>query len=277
GLLTLHPANITLLWLPAGAGLIMAMGGGWRALPLIALASFAVRGPPLLADGMGPSPWLHAAVAALGDGLVPCLAAWAFRAGLGGALGRARDLGPFTVYVCLLPALVGAGIATLNLMAAGHIIAASAARVAANGVLAQVLGILLVWPLYQLWRESPPRGLATWGWILAALATNTGLLAVTGKGLSGMVFFILPVLLMLVFKAGAPGALLGLLATVVGLIAASTEVQGPCVPANDPSARPMLMGFVFTMTYVTLSLCLYYRELLASDSSRQRWQEAALH
>src|SRR5690606_6146746 len=83
GLLTLHPANITLLWLPAGAGLIMAMGGGWRALPLIALASFAVRGPPLLADGMGPSPWLHAAVAALGDGLVPCLAARAFLGGPG--------------------------------------------------------------------------------------------------------------------------------------------------------------------------------------------------
>lgn len=275
--LTLQQANLILLWLPAGIGLIMAMAVGWKALPVIMLVSFAADAPEMMADGNSLSSWIHTAILAFADGLAPCLAAQLFRSRLPSGLLMARDLGPFTLYICLLPSIVGVAITVANLVWGGYISWQQVPGLSLNLILAYSLGILLVWPLYQLWNQPAPLDMAGWGWVLLALVANGLLFFAATQGVGGMVFFALPVLLMLTFKAGPQGVLLGLLLSVIVLIMGAIRFPGPCVAPDNMDARPMLMGFVFTMTYVTLSLCLYYRELLASDSSRQRWQNAALH
>lgn len=275
--LTLHPGDLILLWLPAGIGLIMAMAIGWKALPLIMLVSFIANAPEMAVEGNRTALWIHTVTLTFADGLAPCLAAQLFRSRLPSGLLMARDLGPFTLYICLLPSLIGVTITVANLLWGGYISWQQAPVQALNLILAYSLGILLIWPLYQLWRQPEPLDLAGWAWVALALAVNCLLFVVAARGMGGMVFFILPVLLMLTFKAGPQGVLLSLLITVVLLIMGALRFPGPCVAPDNADARPMLMGFVFTMTYVTLSLCLYYRELLASDSSRQRWQNAALH
>ncbi|KJS07220.1 MAG: hypothetical protein VR73_09250 [Gammaproteobacteria bacterium BRH_c0] len=268
-------SGMILLWLPAGIGLIMAMAIGWKALPLIMLVSFLANSLDMSVDGF--SQWMHTLILTFADGLAPCLAAQLFRLRLPSGLQMARDLGPFTLYICLLPSLIGSAITLGTFLWGGSISWQQVPNLGLNLVLAYSLGILLIWPLYQLWRQSEPLDMAAWLWILFAVAVNGLLFLLTVQFSGGLVFLILPVLLMLTFKARPQGVLLALLVTTIILITGAIRMPGPCVIPDNPEARPMLMGFVFTMTYVVLCLCLYYRELLASDTSRQRWRNAALH
>jgi len=271
------PGQGSLLCLSAGVGLIMAMAIGWRALPLIALASFAANAPEMSDAAGAISPWGHGAISAVANGAIPCVAAALMRWRLPSGLVEARDLTPFSLYGCLVPALIGALVIAGNLVWDGYVTPAQGPGLVVNLIIANGLGILLVWPLYQFWSDSPALNTGGWGWLTLALAANLGLFFLAARGYGPVVFLVLPVLLMLIVKTGTQGVLLALLLTVAALIAGSALVPGPCTVPDKPAARPMMMGFVFAVTYVTLALSLYYRQLLASDSSRLQWRDAALH
>lgn len=272
----LQPSNITLLWLPSGIGVVMAATWGWRAAPLLLVASLAANYPGMTQDGI-PHAWLHAVIAGGADSLSALLAAWWLRRKLPDGLSSARDLGRFSLYVCLLPTLLGGSMLAANLAWGGYLEWSAALQLLRPLVLADSLGILLIYPLYQAWCELSWPSLAEWRWLLGVGLLNLALLALAFNGYSGFIYFILPALLLLVVKVRLHGLYLILLLSMVGVIAATARDLGPFHDAQAGEAHFMLMGFVFTNTLVTLCLALYYRQLLAADASRLHWQSEAMH
>lgn len=272
----LQPSNMTLLWLPSGIALVMAARLHGLAAPLILLASLAANYPGLAA-GPGEHALLHALVAAATDSLSAVLGAWLLWRKLPNGLFSARDLGTFSIYVCLLPSLLDGGLLVANLVWGGYLSGQAALQLLRPLVLADGLGILLVYPLYQAWRELPWPSPDECAWVLLVTAGNLGLLALSFNGYSGFIYFILPALLLLVVKVRLHGVYLVLLLSMLAIIAAAARDLGPFRAAQTLEAHFMLMGFVFTNSFVTLSLALYYRQLQATDASRRHWQSEALH
>ncbi len=272
----LQPSNITLLWLPSGIALVLAVRLGWRAFALILLASFAANYPGM-SDAPSAHPALHVLISALADALAPCMGAQLLRWRMPAGLVNARSLGGFSLYACLLPTLLGGVLIAGNLVWGGYIAPAAAGDLLRSLVIADSLGILLAYPLYQAWRDLPLPTAQEWGWLLLAGLCNLAALLLAFNGYSGFIYFVLPVLLMLTFRIRQNGVYLVLLFTVVGILGAAARDLGPFQDSHPAEARFMLMAFVFTITFVCLSLAMHYHQLLESDASRLRWQAEALH
>lgn len=275
-LFALQPGNMTLLWLVSGIGLVMLVRHGWRALPLILLASLAANYPGLSEPGWQQGLW-HGLLAALADGLSTALAAWLLQHRLPAGLQRARELGTFCFYVCLLPSTLGIGLVCLNLFWGGYLSAQAAWQLWPPLSLADSLGVLLIYPLYQAWRELGRPQAEEWRWIAALGLGNLLLILLAFNGLSGLLYFILPMLLWLVVKVRLQGLYLALLLSIVAVLAVAARQLGPFRGLEPAEAYLMLLGFVITCVLVTLCLGLYYRQLLLADESRAHWQSEALH
>ncbi len=275
-LFALQPSNMTLIWLPSGIGLVMLVRYGWRALPLILLASLAANYPGLSEPGMQQG-LLHGLLAALADTLSAALAAWLVQRMLPGGLQRARELGRFCFFVCLLPVSLGTALICFNLFWGQYLSGLQARQLWPSLLLADSLGVLLVYPLYQAWREQGrPRG-EEWRWILALGLGNLLLILLAFNGLSVLLYLILPMLLWLVVKVRLTGLYLVLLISMLTLLAVSARQPGPFRGLEASETHLMLLGFVVTSVLVTLCLGLYYRQLQLADSSRAHWQSEALH
>lgn len=272
----LQPSNLTLLWLASGIGLVMAVRLGWRAVPLILLASFAANYSGM-SGGAVQHPALHVLISAIADALVPLLAATLLRWRMPAGLTSASSLGAFSLYACLLPTTLGGALIAVNLVWGGYIEQTAMLDLLRALVIADSLGILLVYPLYQAWHELPAPTAEEWGWLLLAGLFNLGAVLLAFNGFSGFIYFVLPALLLLTFRVRQNGAYLILLLTVVGIIAAAARDLGPFQDSHPAEAQFMLMAFVFTISFVILSLAMHYRQLLESDESRRRWQSEALH
>lgn len=275
-LFALQPSNMTLLWLASGVGLVMRVRHGWCALPLILLASLAANYPGLAVAGWQQGA-LHALLAGLADALSAALAAWLLQRQLPLGLQRARELGIFCFYVGLLPCGLGAALICLNLFWGGYLSAAAAWQLWPSLLLADSLGVLLVYPLYQVWRELGWPSVEEWRWIIALGLGNLLLIVLAFNGYSGLLYFILPVLLWLVVKVRLPGLYLTLLLNMVAVLAIAARQLGPFRGLEPAEAHLMLLGFVVTSALVTLCLGLYYRQLQLADASRAHWQSEALH
>ena len=275
-LFALQPSNMTLIWLPFGIGLVLLVRHGWGALPLVLLASLAANYPGLSGPGWQQG-LLHALLAACGDSLSAGLAAWLLQRRLPEGLQRARELGAFCFYVCLLPALLGTGLICANLFWGGYLSGRAAMQLWPALLLADSLGVLLVYPLYQAWREQGWPSAEEWRWIVILGLGNLLLILLAFNGLSALLYLILPVLLWLVVKVRLAGLHLVLLLSMLALMAVAARQPGPFRGLESAEAHLMLLGFVITSALVTLCLGLYYRQLQLADSSRAHWQSEALH
>jgi diguanylate cyclase (GGDEF)-like protein len=130
--------------------------------------------------------------------------------------------------------------------------------------------------LYQAWPAQLPHG-REWGWVLANLLFCGVLLALDIWGVNGWFYFILPGLFFLVFRVPVGGVYLALLLAVAAIVALSAKQLGPFSELSAEEAHFMLQGFVFSTTYVSLSLALKYHHFLETDASGQHWQREALH
>ena len=90
-------------------------------------------------------------IAAAADTLSAFLSARLLNWQLPGGLQRAIDLARFSFYVCLLPTAICGLLIVLNLAWGGYIPSTQAAGLLRNLILADSLGILLIYPLYQAW------------------------------------------------------------------------------------------------------------------------------
>lgn len=274
-LFALQPNNIALLWLASGVGLVLVLRAGRLALPVIFLASLLANYPGMKFEGPLEQSW-HVLIAAVADTLGAYLAARFLTWQLPAGLQRAVDLARFSFYVCFVPAAICGLLIVLNLVWGGYTPASEAAMMLRNLILADSLGILLVYPLYQAWPTQIPQG-REWARVLSALLFCGGLLTLDLSGFSGWFYFILPGLLLLVFQVQAGGVYIALLLIVAAIVALSANQLGPFSGFNAHEAHARLLGFVFATTYVGLSLALHYRQLIETDASRQHWYREALH
>lgn len=272
----LQPSNISLLWLASGIGLVMAMRSGWRAMPLIVLASLAANVPGLLEARPLGQPWLHALVSALADGFSPCLAASLLRWRLPAGLRQARDLGPFILYACLIPSGLGALVIASNMAWGGFVPWPGMPDLLRSLTIADSLGILLIYPLYQAWHDEPWPNRLEWGWMFLAGLSSLAMLGLAFGGYSGIIYCLPAALVLLVFKARAGGVLLILLLAVVSTLALAARQLGPFAIADAEEARFMLMGFVFSTSFIVLCLALHRRQLEELNDSREHWRHQAL-
>jgi diguanylate cyclase (GGDEF)-like protein len=273
-LFSLQPSNITLLWLASGIGLVLVLRDGALALPVIFLASLLANFPGMRHEGALGQSW-HVLIAAAADTLSAFLAARFLNWQLPRGLQSASDLARFSFYVCFLPTAISDMLIVLNLAWGSYIRSAEMASLLRNLILSDSLGILLIYPLYQAWPAQLPHG-REWGWVLAALLFCTVLLALDVFGVSGWFYFILPGLLLLVFRVQAGGVYLALLLIVGAIVALSAGNRGPFGGFSPEEAHFRLLGFVFATTFVSLGLALKYHQLLEAQASAEHWYRQAL-
>ncbi|WP_161489379.1 GGDEF domain-containing protein [Pseudomonas sp. BMS12] len=274
----LQPGNITLLWLASGVGLVMAMRFSWRALPWIGLASLAANFPELIAvRGADQSwPWLAGLVSALADGVAPCLAASLLHWRLPDGLRVARDIGPFGLYACLIPSALGALAISSSLAGSALIDWSQVPELLRALTVADSLGILLVYPLYQCWQDEARPRARELVWMLFGLLLGLLLLERAFAGTGGLIHFLPAMLVLLVFRLSAAQVLLVLLGLMVALLALAARALGPFTIASLGESRFMLMAFAFSTSFIVLCLALHRRQLLEADQAREHWRHEAL-
>ncbi|MBC3875750.1 GGDEF domain-containing protein [Undibacterium flavidum] len=276
----LQPTNITLLWLPAGIGLIMVLIGKARALPLILTASF-------LANWSGmqlPDLWhsnLHTAIAAIADTLAAWIAASLLRKYFTHGLQRAADLFRFVFLVCFLPTLCSGIILVSNLVIGSYLPANHFFTLLAKMIAADSLGILLIYPLYADWRAGSE---GKESFIDANIAPNFAyiLIALGGVWLAfrqfpGAIYFFPAIALLLAYRAKASAVSFLLLTATVVLLSLSTKNLGPFAIANQDQAHLLLMSFIMFTTLATQSVSIQQRQLDLSIEQSQSWQQKAMH
>lgn len=276
----LHPSNITLLWLPSGVALVMCLHWGYRALPLIVLASFAANFSGMHAASNAAALG-HTVLAALIDGLAGVLAMRLFTRFLPDGLHRAHDLWPWVGWVCLGATTCTSVLLSLNLAWGGYIAWAEAPSLTRTLILADGLGMVLIYPLYQGWRERRlglgPKQTLAWPWLLAMMA---GLAALLSLGLSvqpGLLFFVVPLLLWLSFRCDLlTVASLSALSLVI-IIAGTAQHLGPFISPQASESNFRLLAFGFASALTTLGLALQNRQLRLSEHASEQWKDAAEH
>ncbi|MDT9001391.1 diguanylate cyclase [Paucibacter sp. APW11] len=274
-LFALQPANITLIWLPSGLGLIVCLWAGWRAVPLLMMASFAANYPGM-ADGAQRLPWLHTGVVAMADGLGVALAAQMARRRLPQGLQRTGDLLTLGLWVCLLPTALSSLVLASNLVWGGYIAAEQLGHMVMMLVLADSLGMVLVYQLYEGWQPGGERNLRS-PWFWGGAAGLVLLLAISAGALKGMLFFVLPLLVVLSFKLSLSGVtLLSTLVLVAGIVA-TAQGLGPFATGRPEEAQLELMAFTFSSALTVLGVALQNRQLHRSQRFGEQWRAEAEH
>lgn len=273
-LFALKPSNITLLWLASGIGMVMCMRHGLLAVPMIIIASFAANYPGM-AEANLRMPVLYTLVSASADGAAGLIAMLMMRISLGDGLNKATDLLQFGLKVCLVPTIVSSIVISMNLVVGGYIRWDEAGNFVRMLVLADSLGILLIYPLYMTWsKDHHVKGVEAIRLLLTGLGI-TVLLWLAFRGHPGFIYFVLPVLLLLAFYVSLNLITLILTISMVAIIAMTGQQLGPFQSANLTEANFMLVCFVCTTTFTILGVALHNNQLLAIETARQEWQKAA--
>lgn len=271
---SLKPSNITLLWLPSGIALLMSIRWNYRAFPFVALASFAANLPGMLTIP-GPAAYGHAAICAFADGSAGLLAAYFFRRHLPSGLAHVRDLLPFGLWLCIVTTTFTSLILSVDLAAGGYIAWSEVPALFLQLILADSLGILLVFQIYQGWRDNRHLSRRDLAWLAGSLTLAAILLTLGFTVLPGSIYFVVPLLLVLSFNVGLLGV--GAMSSIVmiSIIAATAHNVGPFVAADALDSNLRLMAFVFASGLTILGMALQNRQLVQAEHSRLLWQEAA--
>ena len=273
-LLSLQPDNLTLLWLPAGVAVLMWQRAGWRAFPWIFVASYAANLSGMMLESV-PRSLFHLAIGALADSLMPWLAVTMLRKHLPDGLHTVKGLFPFVLYVCLLPTAMSALIISVNLALGSYIDWADVPGTARMLLLADSLGILLVYPIYQAFKSPvwPQHLDLMWTLIPAGLLLEV--IYLSFSSMPGLIHLITPFFLYLALSEKNLEMLALLLLAVVAILYKSTETLGPFAVMSEDEGLFLLMTFIFVLALISLSIMLHKQELQTSVSSRDLWRRRA--
>lgn len=273
---SLQPSNITLLWLPSGVGLVLCLWAGHRALPFIFLGSFAANAEGMALDSPSLS-LIHTAVAAAADTLAACLAAAMKHRFLPGGLNRMVDLFRFMLFVCLVPTLISAVILALNLGVGGYIPWRETAVFGAMLLFADSLGMLVVYPLFEAWRNPVPMTRREKQHCLGIMLAVLGLVWFSFFYFEGLVFLVIPVLLYQVFHCREQGIYLTLTLAVCLTVGLAARNMGVFPGDTLEQTRFSLMAYLLTTTVVVLGMVMQHRNLVTETREREDWQFRASH
>ncbi len=271
---SLQPQNITLLWLPLGIGLVMCIKFSWRACVWIFVASFAANLPGMTTNSLVASV-RHTAIAGVADAVTPLLATWLLQRNLPTQLARAKHLLPFCFYVCLIPAAASACVLAVNLAAGGYIAWSQSLFTGVALILADSLGILLVYPMFAIWQPRPLVSSEILSLVLASIL-NLFLVAAAFHGFPSTIYLVLPTLLYLAVAGYRAGHSVVLLITIVAILSFAARGFGPFMGTTFEDALIGLMTFVFSTTLVSQSIMLHHMELVESSEAREMWYQQAI-
>ena len=264
---SLKPGNITLLWLPSGVALLMNLAWGVRVFPLVAAASFAANFPGL---NSGPVIKIWPVIGvALADGSAGLLSAKFLKRFLPQGLVTVHDLLPFGFWICLVTTTLTSTILTFSLWAGEYLTTPELPAFFLQLNLADSLGILLVYPLYQGWREHRALTASEWRWLISSVVLLGGILLLGFKWVPGAVYAILPLLLLLSFNTGLFVVVTLSALAMIAVIGATARGLGPFVSPTS------LMIFVFAGALTILGMALQNRQLARSEASGRLLGEAS--
>lgn len=273
-LLSLDPDNLTLLWLPAGVGVVMWQRAQWRAFPWIFAASFLANFDGMMLGGL-PQTLMHVGFAALADSLVPWIAMSMLQRHLPDGLHTVKGLFPFVLYVCLFPAAIAAVAIVLNLVGGGYIEWREVPMTVRMLLLSDSLGVLLVYPIYHAFRTPAWPGAFDFAWTLIPGVLLLEVIYLAFSSMPGLIHLLTPFFLYLALSDRNREMLALLLLVVVAMLYKSTEGLGPFAVDNPSEALFLLMTFIFVLTLIALSLMLHKQELQSSVTSRDLWRRRA--
>ena len=209
------------------------------------------------------------------DALAGALTALALARRLPRGLSKATDLIPFGLWVCLLPTAATSLILTLNLAAGNYIPWAAGPEFFRMLLLADSLGILLIFQVYQGWKLSDRRTPEQWPFVLLGALAIAAILLIDFTLLPGTVFLITLATLALAFEVGLLGMALLSTTALLFVMIATTKGYGPFVAATAEESNFRVLTFVFSSALATLGVTLQSRALQATEKARSLWQEAA--
>lgn len=275
----LQPSNITLLWLPAGIGLVMVLTEKNRALIWIAAASFFANWQGMQQTELFTS-ILHTLISAIADTLAPWLSAVLLQKQLPSGLQRATDLFRFVFYVCFLPTLCSGIIIVSNLVLGAYLKIDQYFIFLAKIIAADSLGILLIYPLYADWRTSVDRqqhwSNASWSNLLF-IGLALGGVWLAFHGLAGALYILPATALFLAYRVKAVTVSALLLSATILLLTLSAQNLGPFSIANQDQGHFLLISFILFTTLATQSVSIQQRQLDLSLASSESWQQKAIH
>ncbi|MFP4364881.1 MAG: PAS domain S-box protein [Spirochaetia bacterium] len=276
-LINLPPGNLTLIWLPAGFGLLMYLYAGKNAFPFVLLCSFAVNSPFLIPAGNLNIPLsaVLAFVIASIDSLQSYIAwkavKWIKERSTAPLLSTVSRLPKFFLGVCLIPpALTVWLLVLIPELALGNAIGHEILEKVFYVTIADILGLTLIGPMYWAVKQektAKPDG-AVFRVALSALPAAVLVLS----------FFTYHALIMLVFPflfiTAKQGKLLDsvistLLAALV-LAFATSFGTGFFSMYETPRSFFMLMLFLLAMVFTSYGAALVYKEMLESQSKLRK-------
>lgn len=271
---SLRPSNITLVWLPSGIALVLALTCGWWAFPTVFVASFIANFPGMRVDSLTHSVGFTAATA-LVDASAGLISAHMFRRFIPDGLRRATDLIRFCLWVVIVPTIATSASLAL-IFVIGHYVAwRDVPSFVGLLVFGDGLGFIFIYPIFQGWQDQQGFTRATIQPLLLATVVLTLLFAIGISILPGLILLVVPVLLVLSFHVG----LLEIaLATAVALLIIVTETArglGPLIAPTAIDTHFRLMSFIFGSTLSILGIALQNAALARTERTTALWREAA--
>jgi len=274
-LFALQPGNITILWLPIGAGVILVSSLGWRTLPLVAVAAFLFSWDAMAQADL----WrqlLHVGVSALADMLAVGLVVLGVDRFLPQGLRSITDLTRLVLIVSLPAVAVSVLLLTLNLQWGGYVTATQARALFATLLAADMLGLLLVVPGWMVWREGLRLQLRQLPPLLTSLALMAAVLWLTFQSVPPAIHLVI-FLLMMVALRGSPLLLQSLLVpTVIVVVVLFARVgPGPFAIGGEKGSLWMLLTYLLSTTLLTIGASLQHRQLQREVEAAQHWLRLA--
>ena len=273
---SLEPDNITLLWLPSGIALILCHRWGCKAFPVIFIASFASNYPGMLASP-GKNPLLHTSIGSLADTLAGFISSHLMKKFLPNGLRQTQDLLPFGFFVCLVTTNITSLLMAINLYNGEFLPSERIIPFIRMLVFADSLGILLIYPIYQSWLNGISITKLELKWIIGISLVISLLFSLGFTILPAVVYFILPLILVLSFNVRIAGVVIISAISFIGIVIATALNLGPFITANQNESNFRLIAFVFSGSLTVLGIALQNQQLSMTEFSSKLWQIAAEH
>ena len=269
------PTNITLIWLSVGVAVMMLQRHGAWALPVIFTASYIANAPGMSQSQYWPGV-LHTGIAASIDTLGPWLVSTLIYRHVPKGLRYLNDLLNLVIKVCVVPMALTAVALTTNLIVGGYIGVERFFIYVNKLLLSDLLGVILVYAVYDAYRRhESARELEHISSAVVALSTALLLMVAAKFWLAGVIFLIIPVFLMFAFSCTNRYVYLVLTLANAALIVIFSNDFGPFAQPLELQSQIMLQAFIFTLSLLTIGVCVIKAQLALVNDSRQYWRELA--
>ncbi|WP_126148051.1 bifunctional diguanylate cyclase/phosphodiesterase [Synechococcus elongatus] len=260
---SLPPSNLTVVWLPAGIGLAACITMGYRAIPAIWLAALLIN----LQDftQLGRLDWgtelLHSFLAAPINASQAAIAYTLWRRFLGEPIQKIHQLGQLVAWVCLLPTALTLPLLVANQAFGGFLPWQEVPESLITIWMGDSLGIFLVLPLYDAWRQSKTINQSKFLWLWLGVLSLVIVLTLTFVLYPVLLGISLLALLGLALRVGLLGSAIGAtLLSVISLLA-TRQGLGPFIRLAPDNPYLAVILLMFSISLAVHIVALQYAEL----------------